>query len=172
MISLESNNVMVDLETMGTTPDAPIISIGAVIFDNTQIIDGFYVNVDLKSSVEGGAIISPDTVMWWMKQSDGARNMLGKQTAHINEALVRFADWLPEDVKLWGNGVDFDNAILKSAYDRAHIALPWKFYNNRCYRTIKNLYPDVPFERTGAHHDAFHDAKSQALHLIRIMSHG
>jgi exodeoxyribonuclease VIII len=44
----------------------------------------------------------------------------------------------------------------------------WEFWKDRCYRTIKNCYPDVPFDRRGTHHNALDDARSQALHLIAI----
>jgi len=71
-------HIMIDLETMGTRPDAPIIAIGAVSFDvdTDWVWRTFYVNIDLQSAVSAGAKIDPSTVMWWMKQSDEARRLL------------------------------------------------------------------------------------------------
>ena len=74
-------HIMIDLETMGTRPDAPIVAIGAVAFrPDSQHKDGemelggiygtFYMTIDLAKSVREGAVIDPDTVMWWMQQSD------------------------------------------------------------------------------------------------------
>ena len=59
-------------------------------------------------------------------------------------------------------------ADLSDAYDRAQLPRPWKYYNDRCYRTVKNLRPDVPMIRGGTHHNALDDAKSQATHLMAI----
>ena len=47
------NDVMLDLETMGTGPDAAIVAIGAIAFDvHTRTIGpSFYIPVELRSSV-------------------------------------------------------------------------------------------------------------------------
>ena len=59
---------------------------------------------------------------------------------------------------------------LGDAYDRAMRHRPWKFWNDRCYRTIKSMHPEVPMPRTGTHHNALDDAKTQALHLMAILA--
>lgn len=59
--------------------------------------------------------------------------------------------------------------MLASAYRRDGSKTPWRYTNDRCYRTIKSLYPHIPMERTGTHHNAADDAASQAAHLIAIM---
>jgi len=46
---------------------------------------------------------------------------------------------------------------------------PWYFWNDRCYRTMKSLYPQIPMERDGVHHNALDDAISQARHLMAIL---
>jgi hypothetical protein len=70
-------DLMLDLETMGTSPNAAIVAIGAVKFDpGTGELGGrFYQVVDLASSVAAGCVIDPDTVLWWMRQSPEARAM-------------------------------------------------------------------------------------------------
>jgi exodeoxyribonuclease VIII len=83
--------------------------------------------------------------------------------------LKLFADWLPKNVLVWGNGASFDNAILAQCYRAVGMDFPWKFWNDRCYRTLKNLVLDVPFERTGTHHNALDDARSQAIHASAIL---
>ena len=37
------------------------------------------------------------------------------------------------------------------------------------YRTLKNLLPYIEMERVGEHHNALDDAKSQALHAIKLL---
>lgn len=163
-------HVMIDLETMGQRPDAPIISIGAVAFDATTVHEYFYVVVGLQSSVDAGARIDPSTVMWWLKQGDEARSALAAADAmDIATALDRFDKWIRPDVAgVWGNGASFDNVIMAESYRRLGRTPPWEFWKDRCYRTIKSIYTDVKLDRSGTHHNALHDAISQAKHLIAI----
>ena len=60
------------------------------------------------------------------------------------------------------------NIILSEAYQRIGTSAPWPFWKDRCYRTMKNMHPGVQMERAGTHHNALDDAKTQALHLMRI----
>ena len=164
---------MLDLETMGNGPNAAIIAIGAVAFnvEKEKIGDSFYAIVDLESAVEGGGVMDASTMLWWLKQNEGARAEFTKNGEHIAVALYRFSIWfasLGEDICVWGNGASFDNVILASAYRRNNTPSPWKYYNDRCYRTIKNLIPSIKIQQVGEKHNAIHDAESQALHLIKI----
>jgi hypothetical protein len=86
-------------------------------------------------------------------------------------ALSSLAQFVPQqDVLVWSNGASFDIPILNSAFNDVNVAAPWKFYNERCYRTMKNLYPDVPYARAegSVAHNALHDARDQARHLQLI----
>jgi DNA polymerase III epsilon subunit-like protein len=172
------NDVMVDLETMGTGPNAAIIAIGAVEFDLAlgEVGDRFYAVISLESSVAYGGVIDPSTVMWWLGQSEEARKAVCTDGEHINVALLRFANWLGQcaeldDLRLWGNGAGFDNVVLEETYRRAQLDCPWRFWNNRCYRTMKGLRPDLKAVRAGTHHNALDDAMTQAQHLIAVMQH-
>jgi len=165
-------HIMIDLETMGTRPTAPIVSIGAVAFDATGIHDKFYANVDLTSAVAAGGILDPSTVMWWMSQSDESRAALLVKDDQYSvvgalSALSAWGDW-GKVAGVWGNGATFDNVILRETYYRAAVPCPWPFWNDRCYRTIKTIYPNVELVRSGTHHNALDDARTQAEHLIEI----
>ena len=166
-------DVMLDLETMGKGPNAAIVAIGAVEmdFETGKLGREFYRVVDLRTSVLDGGVMDADTVMWWLDQSESARAAL-KQGEELWKVLHHFAIWLeerPRSVKVWGNGAEFDNVILSQAYKHVEKETPWKYYNNRCYRTVKNLFPKIELERTGTHHNALDDAKSQADHLLGII---
>lgn len=167
-------HVMIDLETMGTSPSAPIIALGAVAFDDWSISETtFYREVDLKSSVNAGGIIDPETVIWWMKQSDEARAALCMGGDPLKVVLAEFTNWMDTyapDACVWGNGAAFDNVILAEAYRRLDMPRPWPFYRDRCYRTMKSLFP-TEFAFQGVHHNAVDDATNQALHLQEIARH-
>lgn len=166
------NDVMVDLETLGNGPNAAIIAIGAVKFDAaTGLGEEFYKIVDLESSVQSGGVIDAATVLWWMGQSDAARQALLRPGEPLATVLLAFSDWLGSDrCKIWGNGASFDNVIVASAYRRLYLPMPWKFWNDRCYRTVKAMNPHIPFVGVqGTAHNALDDAKSQAQHLIEML---
>ena len=165
-------HVMLDLETMGNGANSAIIAIGAVAFDDMGINSRFYEQVSLASCVSIGLECDASTIMWWMRQSDEARSSFrdNDKADHIRGVLARFAKWFVDvgGVEVWGNGAAFDNAILSNAYRKSGAVQPWKFWNDKCYRTIKGLHPDVSLERVGTHHNALDDAESQAKHLCKI----
>jgi len=168
---------MIDLETMGKRPNAPIIAIGAVLFDRIGTTSEFYRVIDLQSSVDAGAVIDASTVLWWMSQSDAARGEFSSEGAPLPDALMAFAAFIDSRPGLgaaknldgvWGNGAAFDNVIISEAYLNCGLEVPWPFWLDRCYRTVKNMYPAVAMDRAGELHNAVDDARSQAQHLIAI----
>lgn len=165
------NNVMLDLETMGNGANAAIVAIGAVRFDRgAEPFDPFYVIVDVNSCLDVGLQIDFSTVIWWIKQGDGAKEIFKETGVPLREALSRFTRWVGKDALVWGNGAAFDNAILSNAYRRCSMKQPWDYCNDRCYRTVKGLVPEIEIVRAGVHHCALDDAKNQARHLNRIFN--
>lgn len=163
------NNVMVDLETLGKGSNAAIVAIGAVEFDPVEGLGReFYKVVNAESSVKAGMVIDADTVKWWMQQSDEARDIFHYDGCSLDDVLRQFEVWFPFDAELWGNGATFDNVVLGNAYALCGIARPWSYRGDRCYRTLKNLYP-LEMEWEGTHHNALDDAKNQARHAIAIL---
>ena len=163
-------HVMLDLETMGTAPGSAIIQIGAVDFSIYKIGEPFSVNIDLASCVNAGLRIDPGTVMWWMKQDDTARKSLSENCIPVKDAIQSFTDWIGNDeVAIWGDGATFDNVLLSSSYRALRMRQPWKYINDRCYRTLKNLFPverilsDIP-------HNAAADAVSQSKQMQAIIA--
>ncbi len=167
---------MLDLETFGTAPGSVIPSIGAVEFDREKVLREFYLRICPQSCVAVGMTMDPSTIVWWLGQSEEARMELCKAPTHdIPNALIDFSDWAQctgtEVIEVWGNGASFDNSLMAAAYRLCGLELPWKFYNDRCYRTVKALHPDLPLQkRSGTYHHALDDARTQAEHLITLPS--
>ena len=168
-----SAHVMLDLETMSSNSNASIASIGACKFSVEKgIEDTFYINVKLSSCIASGLHVDGNTIMWWMQQSDAARNALNPDQFDLTYALDAFTSWFNGSTYLWGNGAPFDNVVLSNAYKAVGFEQPWSFRNDSCYRTIKNMVPAVLLpERKGTHHNALDDAVYQAEHLIKIFKH-
>jgi exodeoxyribonuclease VIII len=171
-------DVMLDLETLGKRPGCAILSIGAVFFDAETGTTGewFYAVINRTSCFKAGLHEDLETLKWWHEQNEEAKKILAETTSggeQLAGALLRFADYLGDasKVRLWGNGSDFDNAILAHCYSTVANRPPWEFWNNRCYRTLKSLVPSVKMRRTGVHHNALDDAKTQAIHAMEILEH-
>ncbi|EPD0174700.1 exonuclease [Klebsiella variicola] len=177
-------HVMVDLETMGKKHNAPIVAIGAVVFDPAtgSIGESFYKVVCLESSVNWGAVIDPSTVIWWLKQSSEARSAIVNDDAiPLQDALLQFREFVSDNVaggskkaQVWGNGASFDNSILRSSYDYIAEDYPWEYWNDRDVRTMVELgqaisfdpKTTIPFE--GSRHNALADAIHQARYVSAI----
>lgn len=169
-------DVMIDIETMSTRPDAAIVSIGAVAFDMRKLVMGerFYTNVDLVSAQAAGGHIDAGTVLWWLRQGDNARSAFSRNAKPIGEALDALTEFLIScaplaAVRPWGNGVDFDMVILTSAYRAAGRETPWKYWNQRDARTLFSMYPSVEKDpMTTTVHNALDDAEAAVRHVFKI----
>lgn len=164
---------MLDLETLGKSPRACMLSIGAVIFDADDVVDQFHVYIDPEDHTRYGGVIDASTVLWWMDpQRAEARevmmNVLPDQRLPLAAGLMQFSNWLGGDRLVHGCGPTFDNAILRAAYEMVGIAPPWNYWNDRCYRTLRGEHREVPAVRHGTFHNALDDAITQAKHLIAI----
>lgn len=134
--------------------------------------------------MDAGAVPDPDTIIWWMQQSEEARLAISAKNSAmaISTALIQLVVFIrgnsePGRVQVWGNGATFDNVIMRASYDRVDIPCPWHFANDRDVRTIVELgrtiginpRRDIPFE--GDKHNALADAKHQAKYVSAIWQH-
>lgn len=167
-------HVMIDLETLGTTADAVIMSIGAVKFDpDSNAVDdaGFYASVSVESNLEKRRRIDEDTLIWWLKQDAAAQAVFHEPKQSLGDALEALSEWfVREDYCVWSNGADFDTPMLAHAYRSFDWAPPWQFWNARCFRTMKNLPAAKRAAKAPntAKHNAFSDAVAQAKTLQAI----
>jgi hypothetical protein len=165
---------MIDLETLGTRSDSVIISIGAVAFDPHAVgMLGleFHGAIDLQSSVERGLHIDGSTVLWWFQQSEEARVSLVSRLKSAKPLVVvldEFRMYLGciaehDEIRVWGNGADFDLALLQQAYEACKMERPWKYNAGRCYRTLTAQFgTEADRVRPELAHDALSDALAQA----------
>ncbi len=177
-------HLMVDLETMGKKPGAPIVSVGAIFFDPASGITGaeYYQVINLESSMSFGARPDASTILWWLKQSPEARSaIVVDDTVGLVEALEQLLDFIAENaangsknVQLWGNGSSFDCSLLEAAFELADTPFPIPHWNYRDVRTVVemgkavglNARYDIPFE--GDQHNALADARHQVKYVSAI----
>lgn len=177
-----SIEVMLDLETLSLASNAAVVSIGAVKFDPHGKIGTlgdpskpeyahFYQTVELHSLSEAEFHFDGKTIGWWLSQGDAARLALQTDPVNIATALSKFYLWFgDESLPTWGNGAGFDNVLLRNAYQRLGGTCPFNYYHDRCFRTMKALFPDVPFVAPVVAHHALQDAEAQAVHLQKLFN--
>ncbi|EJF5485769.1 3'-5' exoribonuclease [Escherichia coli] len=172
------DHLMIDLETMGKNPDAPIASIGAVFFDpqTGEIGPEFSKIIDMDTC---GGTVDISTIKWWLKQSREAQSAILTDEIPLDDALLQFREFIDENsgesfVQVWGNGANFDNVILRRSYERQEIPCPWRYTNDRDVRTMVALGLVMGFDARnvitfeGERHNALHDARYQAKYVSAI----
>lgn len=165
-------DVMIDMETLGNTADAVILSIGAVKFNlETGEIDnqGFYASVSIDSNIELNRRVSESTMCWWMEQSKEAQAVFHEPKQGLEDALRELIDWFEHDQRrVWSNGADFDIAMLAHAFTQVGLTIPWQFWNSRCVRTYRSLPAASSMPKLSNDHNALRDAVNQAKYVQEI----
>jgi len=173
------NYLMVDIESLNNTPDAVILSIGAVLFNEKGVAkDKYYAAVDIQSCLDAGLTIGGDTLLWWHKQSDEARKVFLEKTVPLKKALQGLKNYTYKhchtyDIPVVANSPSFDCVILRNAYRAVGEDAFWKFWRELDYRTMKSLKGAPKIERgeDNVAHNALADAYAQANHTIAINKH-
>lgn len=160
-------DIMLDLETLATSPDSVILTMGAVKFnpfDLTEEIDnGLYFRINVDEQINLGRHVDDGTVAWWGTQSDAVREeALGEQdrvsledfTKELNKFVVG-AD------RIWAQGPVFDIVILENLYRQLGKPAPWPYYVIRDSRTLLKALGDTR-QHSGMLHNALADCVAQA----------
>ncbi len=157
-------DVSIDLETLGTAPGCPVVSIGLVFFraDGGPLGSQRYWVVDLASQLAAGMLPNAHTLRWWMAQSDTTRSVFASEGTPPEQVLHEIAQVWPEDARVWGHGSVFDVSILEALYRCYGIAAPWHFSLARDTRTLFELAGVAPVRDETTHHNALSDAVAQA----------
>jgi len=169
---------MIDIETMSTSSNSAIVSIGACFFDENGVSETrFYETATLSSSIKRGFDVDGLTVMFWMDQPENSRKELIRAERDIRDLLLDFVDFIQSnsnfsELRVWGNGATFDNVIVVNACKKLGISHPWGYQNDRCYRTINAIFGNLvenPEDSAIPHH-ALGDAIWQSEKLVKILN--
>jgi len=166
-----SKHLMVDMETLSVTPQAVILSIGAVIFNpyHEGHTDEFYLKVTLDDQDQLGREIDPKTIDWWSKQDPAIMEEAFDETGRIllSESIERFHKFAWGCDAFWSHGATFDLVILENIYKSFNKGLPWNYWQLRDTRTLFDLGfdPEMP---QNSKHDALQDAIRQAIGVQNV----
>lgn len=153
---------MLDIEGLGTRPDATILTIAAVEFDPLQrdlLGRQYYVRVDTESQSDRS--IEQGTLEWWATQPMAIREeAFGEQNrVPLRDALEGLGKLIWHSRRVWCQGPTYDMTILEHAYKSLSMALPWKYFVVRDSRTLFGLAPTL--QRYPASHNALEDCCCQ-----------
>lgn len=172
---MANTDIMIDLETLATSSDAAILTIGAVKFDpfgcDTEFSknNSFYVKVDLDSCNELNLAVSDATIEWWATQSKEAQEEAFSQTnrIHIDDAFYDLYKFCWGAQRVWSNGAGFDIVICENVFKKIHKKAPWDFWQVRDVRTMFDLGIDPVRPKVTAH-NALADASAQATSIQNV----
>ena len=163
-----TQDIMIDLETLDTSPFCVVLTIGAVIFDpkGNGIID----KIDLRPSIEDqlalGRVVNDETVKWWGNQSAAAQHeALGDHDRiPFKEAMEKLHKFCWNRDKPWSHGAAFDIVAMETSWASFGMQSPWLFYKVRDTRTLFDV-TGVSLKDGGyvTTHKASEDAARQAF---------
>lgn len=174
---IDAVHVMVDIETLGTTSEAVVMSIGAcagVLKPDGMFGLTYYEELDVAFQANAlDRVVDGATMAWWREQLNSGTKWPGLGMLRPKDCKRTFEDWFSgvassgANVYVWANGTDFDIGILKSLWG----TLPWKYNAVRDFRTLASLYPQFCANSIVSHH-ALDDAVSQWKQLYTcLMAH-
>jgi exodeoxyribonuclease VIII len=171
-----NTDIMIDLETLATTPDAAVLSIGAVRFDpygndiKSKRSDPFYCRIDIDSCDRLGLRTDDSTIEWWSRQSkeaqDEAFNPEGR--IDIKDAVNDLYQFCWGAKRVWSHGAGFDIIILETIFRRLEKTTPWRYYEVRDTRTLFDLGV-APNRPPILKHHALEDAWNQAVGVQNVL---
>ncbi len=156
---------MIDLETLATTPDAAILTIGACKFDpkSKDIESTFYERIKLDTQENYNRVINEDTLAWWAKQDKQIQEDAfseGEDRIDLLEAMKKLYTFGLGTTHVWSHGSIFDVVIVENVCKSVQQAVTWKFWEVRDTRTLFEL-SDISVRIEGKH-NALTDAVAQA----------
>ena len=168
-----AKHLMIDMETMAVSPNAVVLSLGAVHFNpySGGINDKLYFRINIDDQDALGREVDPNTISWWSKQSPEIM-----EEAFSPDNRIPLADAMDQFQKFswgcdafWSHGATFDLVIIENIYRQLGKPLPWNYWQLRDTRTLFDLGfdPDMP---QGSKHDALQDAIRQAVGVQNIYS--
>ncbi|MHA3104651.1 3'-5' exonuclease [Acinetobacter sp. ANC 3791] len=165
------NELMIDCETLGLDEYPVILTIGAVVFNQSEIVAESYWRINCALSMKLGFQVEQSVVDWWDKQLAEAYDEAFNGEEHIEDVLHKLTAFYHENncENVWSNGAISDIRWLNNAFKKLGQDSPWKFYQERCFRTLRGIFPkQTDFIKTGLAHHALDDAKNQVKYLLQL----
>jgi hypothetical protein len=167
---LMKNKLMIDIETIGQAPGCRVLSFAAFGFSKTGEQVQIYKRLNADEQISHGLTDDVETLEWWSKQDAEIRKDTFSGKESVESAIAdfktffykNFSTFYGQGFQVWCCGADFDFAILRKLFEVYGFKLPWKYYSQCDYRTLKTLFPEIKeAEKNGCAHSALLDAMAQ-----------
>lgn len=147
----ERLDLMVDIETLGNEMNSTIIQLACVPFDiETGAIyeDEIFNEIADIEKNEIAPEVSASTLKWWLKTDKELFTRLLNSGSLSTEDIIglfhrQVKEWQSRvgirNVYLWGNGILFDNQMIKYQMEAIGLYYPVHYKNDRDVRTILEL---------------------------------
>jgi hypothetical protein len=164
-----ANDIMIDIESLDTSPYCVILTIGAVRFDpkGTGVVERLELRPTIEDQTEVyNRVINDDTIRWWSTQNPAALDeAMGEQGREsFKECMEKLYKFCWNRRAVWSNGASFDCVVMETAWQQLDMRIPWPFYTVRDTRTLYEV-AGVKL-KDGGHvtsHKAVEDAERQAV---------
>lgn len=177
-----SENVMIDLETGATTPNAVVFAVGLVVFNDHKVepIEELrdraivmYPEIGPQNILP--RILATETLAWHAKEPNRAE-MLSKyldenSAITVDQVFDKFEDTIKPKAKVWANSPSFDLAILRHWAKQVGRELPFKFYQELDFRTLKHLAREYGIQLPKADEELAHTADYDAAFQAHCTQH-
>lgn len=171
--------LMLDIESLGTTPRSVITEIALVDIDDPQRV-WFHSHLDIDAQLALCRTVDGSTIRWWMEQE--ACDPIPKEQLVLPADLFDYlAEWrrgfsgngVGSSVEYWCKGASFDFPMLQDLYAQlgGKEEQLWHFGRLRCFRTVARREDPTRQsepEFLGRRHCALADARHQAAWLRKL----
>lgn len=164
------NELMIDIETTGTSAGCKVLSLGAYGFNKNGEEVEFYCRFDTAKMEADGLRDDESTMRFWGNQGREAFEEAFSGKTDPATGIGEFKHWFiknfstdyAERFKVWSCGIDFDFPILKYFFAQYGYGELWPFWTQFDYRTLKNIFHRIKAdEKNVLKHTALEDAKAQ-----------
>tara|TARA_R110000737_G_scaffold47134_7_gene67097 strand:+ start:13661 stop:14200 length:540 start_codon:yes stop_codon:yes gene_type:complete len=171
---------MLDIETVGTSADSAILTIGLAHFDmqTGAIIKSAEFRNSQAAQEKLGRKVDPATVAWWGRQSPAARARLVQEPLYEPIEMMRkvyaflhavsSSQW---NLGIWAKGPGFDMTLCRSLTEDLNAKWKGHFSREYCVRTMLLIDKEMGWNLAeGIYNDLDHGAEADAVYQAKQVS--
>ena len=164
-----ATHAMIDIETLGTKPNAVILSVGAVKFDpytNNAPFEDRHWKIDVDAQTSKGREVNENTLAWWAKQDPEIREEAFSESGRIpvEPVMKELNSWINGCEVIWCQGPQFDMVILEDFFRDFGHHMNWFYWQVSDCRTLFKIMPVDPRKAIQEDlHNALEDSRWQAI---------
>ena len=163
---------MIDIETLGNGPEAMVLSIAAVKFDEEKVINTIELYPDLTEQHSKGQKIDIDTLQWWMKSPQILQNYLEKPRKSLVCCYHQLAFFLfqkDESTQIWAKSPRFDLQILENLWKNCPVLWDYRSQGDVRMAEFKLKQKQIALTRPEQAHNSLSDCMAQVANVQKFL---